>query len=75
MYTSQTVWTSWEGGMGPLTGVATAAIVERVKFLHQQAAEVLSAWRARRGPGPPRHGPGARGDADSGGALTGVGLT
>jgi hypothetical protein len=34
--------------MDPLTGVATAALVEGVKFLYQQAAEVLSAWRARR---------------------------
>ena len=32
----------------PLTGVATAALVEGVKFLYQQAAEVLSGWRARR---------------------------
>jgi hypothetical protein len=34
--------------MDPLTGVETAALVEGVKFLYQQAAEVLSAWRARR---------------------------
>src|SRR5580692_9012273 len=34
--------------MDPLTGVATAALVEGVKFLYQQAAEILSAWRARR---------------------------
>jgi len=34
--------------MDPLTGVATAALLEGVKFLYQQAAEVLSAWRARR---------------------------
>ena len=34
--------------MDPLTGVATAALVEGVKFLYQQAAEVLSGWRARR---------------------------
>jgi hypothetical protein len=34
--------------MDPLTGVATAALVEGVKFLYQQAAEVLGAWRARR---------------------------
>jgi hypothetical protein len=34
--------------MDPLTGVATAALVEGVKFLYQQAAEVLNAWRARR---------------------------
>jgi hypothetical protein len=33
--------------MDPLTEVATAALVEGVKFLYQQAAEVLSAWRAR----------------------------
>jgi hypothetical protein len=32
----------------PLTGVENAALVEGVKFLYQQAAEVLSAWRARR---------------------------
>jgi hypothetical protein len=43
VYASQAVWTSWEGGMDPLTGVATAALVEGVKFLYQQAAEVLSA--------------------------------
>jgi hypothetical protein len=34
--------------MDPLTGVATAVLVEGVKFLYQQAAEVLNAWRARR---------------------------
>jgi hypothetical protein len=34
--------------MDPLTEVASAALVEGVKFLYQQAAEVLSAWRARR---------------------------
>ena len=34
--------------MDPLTGVATTALVEGVKFLYQQAGEVLSAWRARR---------------------------
>jgi hypothetical protein len=34
--------------MDPLTGVATAALIEGVKFLYQQAAEVLSAWRQRR---------------------------
>jgi hypothetical protein len=34
--------------MDPLTGVENAAFVEGVKFLYQQAAEVLSAWRARR---------------------------
>jgi hypothetical protein len=34
--------------MDPLTEVATAALVEGVKFLYQQAAEVLSGWRARR---------------------------
>src|SRR5262249_31413187 len=34
--------------MDPLTGVENAALVEGVKFLYQQAAEVLSAWRARR---------------------------
>jgi len=34
--------------MDPLIGVETAALVEGVKFLYQQAAEVLSAWRARR---------------------------
>ena len=33
--------------MGPLTGVATAALVGGVKFFYQ-AAEVLSAWCARR---------------------------
>jgi hypothetical protein len=32
----------------PLTGVENAALVEGVKFLYQQAAEILSAWRARR---------------------------
>jgi len=34
--------------MDPLTEAATAALVQGVKFLYQQAAEVLSAWRARR---------------------------
>jgi hypothetical protein len=34
--------------MEPLTGVENAALVEGVKFLYQQAAEILSAWRARR---------------------------
>jgi len=34
--------------MDPLNGVATTALVEGVKFLYQQAGEVLSAWRARR---------------------------
>jgi hypothetical protein len=34
--------------MDPLTGVETVALVEGVKFLYQQAGEVLSAWRARR---------------------------
>ena len=34
--------------MDPLTGVENAAFVEGVKFLYQQAAEILSAWRARR---------------------------
>lgn len=34
--------------MDPLTGAATAALVEGIKFLYAQAAEVLSAWRARR---------------------------
>jgi hypothetical protein len=34
--------------MDPLTGVENAALAEGVKFLYQQAAEVLSAWRARR---------------------------
>ena len=34
--------------MNPLAGVENAALVEGVKFLYQQAAEVLSAWRARR---------------------------
>lgn len=34
--------------MDPLTGVESAALVEGVKFLYQQAAEVLSAWRVRR---------------------------
>ena len=33
--------------MDPLSGVENAALVEGVKFLYQQAAEVLSAWRAR----------------------------
>jgi hypothetical protein len=33
--------------MDPLTGVENAALVEGVKFLYQQAAEVLSSWRAR----------------------------
>ena len=32
-----------EGGMDPLTGVEGAVLVEGVKFLYQQAAEVLSA--------------------------------
>jgi hypothetical protein len=36
--------------MDPLTGVENAALVEGVKFLYQQAAEVLSAWRARPDP-------------------------
>jgi hypothetical protein len=35
--------------MDPLTGVENAALVEGIKFLYQQAAEVLNAWRARRG--------------------------
>ena len=41
--------------MDPLAGVEDAALVEGVKFLYQQAAEVLSAWRARRrdGQAPP----------------------
>jgi hypothetical protein len=34
--------------MDPLPGVENAALVEGVKFLYLQAAEVLSAWRARR---------------------------
>lgn len=34
--------------MNPLAGVENAALVEGVKFLYQQAAEVLSGWRARR---------------------------
>jgi hypothetical protein len=34
--------------MDPLTGVENATLVEGVKFLYQQAAEVLSAWRTRR---------------------------
>jgi hypothetical protein len=34
--------------MDPLTGVENAALVEGVKFLYRQAAEVLTAWRARR---------------------------
>jgi hypothetical protein len=34
--------------MDPLSGVEDAALVEGVKFLYQQAAEILSAWRARR---------------------------
>ncbi len=34
--------------MDPLTGVENTALVEGIKFLYQQAAEVLSAWRARR---------------------------
>ena len=34
--------------MDPLTGVENAALVEGVGFLYQQAAEILSAWRARR---------------------------
>jgi hypothetical protein len=34
--------------MDPLAGVENAALVEGVKFLYQQAAEILSAWRARR---------------------------
>jgi hypothetical protein len=34
--------------MDPLTGVENAALVDGVKFLYQQAAEILSAWRARR---------------------------
>ena len=34
--------------MDPLAGVESAALVEGVKFLYQQAAEVLGAWRARR---------------------------
>ena len=36
------------GSVDPLTGVENAALVEGVKFLYQQAAEILSAWRARR---------------------------
>lgn len=34
--------------MDPLVGVENAALAEGVKFLYQQAAEVLSSWRARR---------------------------
>jgi hypothetical protein len=34
--------------MDPLAGVENAALVEGIKFLYQQAAEILSAWRARR---------------------------
>jgi len=34
--------------MDPLAGVEAAALTEGVKFLYQQAAEILSAWRARR---------------------------
>jgi hypothetical protein len=34
--------------MDPLAGIENAALAEGVKFLYQQAAEVLSAWRARR---------------------------
>jgi hypothetical protein len=34
--------------MNQLAGVENAALVEGVKFLYQQAAGVLSAWRARR---------------------------
>jgi hypothetical protein len=34
--------------MDPLSGVENAALIEGVKFCYQQAAEVLSAWRARR---------------------------
>ena len=34
--------------MDPLTGVENAALVEGVKFLYQQAAEILTAWRTRR---------------------------
>ncbi len=34
--------------MDPFTGVENAALVEGVKFLYQQAAEILGAWRARR---------------------------
>jgi len=36
------------GWYGSTDRVATAALGEGVKFLYQQAAEVLSAWRARR---------------------------
>jgi hypothetical protein len=32
----------------PLPGVESTVLVEGVKFLYQQAAEVLNAWRARR---------------------------
>ena len=34
--------------MDPLTGVATTALIEGIKFLYKQAAEILSAWRQRR---------------------------
>jgi hypothetical protein len=34
--------------MDPLAGVENAALVEGVQFLYQQAAEILTAWRARR---------------------------
>ena len=30
-----------------LTGAAGAALTEGVKYLYQQAAEILSSWRAR----------------------------
>jgi hypothetical protein len=33
----------------PLAGVASTVLIEGVKFLYQQATEVLQAWRARRG--------------------------
>ncbi len=31
-----------------LAGVASVALIEGVKFLYQQAGEILSSWRARR---------------------------
>ena len=38
----------WGGRMDPLAGVENTALTEGVKLLFQQAAEALSAWRARR---------------------------
>jgi hypothetical protein len=45
---SQTVWASWGGWHGSVDRGSDRRACRGVKFLYQQAAEVLSAWRARR---------------------------